>query len=280
MAYTNKLIFGFLILSVSLCIASDSYASIEVITHGFSYKDTAGNYIIGSFDEKQHVSNGNTFLRLQDTQASDDKSTEWQWGYNTTAAETDITGKLFSYDETKISKTDTLNQDFQPSIDDGLGINEVPTITVAGVDYRYFLLEVNQNGGEANYHQITNIRLGVTLSDVGANITDWATQVTEVLSINENILINGQLQGGTNADMYLLVKDSLFDVQNATNIALFAAFDKANDGPDRWFYGEGGDGGFGGEGDPVPEPGTIAIWSMIGLGAVGGAAWRRRRQHA
>jgi hypothetical protein len=80
--------------------------------------------------------------------------------------------------------------------------------------------------------------------------------------------------------MYLLVKDSLFDVQDATNIALFAAFDKANDGSDRWFYGEGGDGGFGGEGDPVPEPGTIAIWSMIGLGAVGGAAWRRRRQHA
>ncbi len=42
----------------------------------------------------------------------------------------------------------------------------------------------------------------------------------------------------------------------------------------------GGGSGFGGEGDPVPEPGTIAIWSMIGLGAVGGAAWRRRRQHA
>ena len=39
----------------------------------------------------------------------------------------------------------------------------------------------------------------------------------------------------------------------------------------------GGQSGFGGDGNPVPEPGAIAIWSMIGLSAVGGAAWRRRK---
>jgi hypothetical protein len=58
--------------------------------------------------------------------------------------------------------------------------------------------------------------------------------------------------------------------------AAMHVLDTANDNSGHY----GGQAGFGGDGDPVPEPGAIAIWSMIGLGAVGGAAWRRRRNKA
>ena len=72
-----------------------------------------------------------------------------------------------------------------------------------------------------------------------------------------------------------LLADDFLTLNTDTNYLYYATVHllSVDDGDS----GKYGSTGFGDDGDPVPEPGTIAIWSMIGLGAVGGAAWRRRK---
>lgn len=72
-----------------------------------------------------------------------------------------------------------------------------------------------------------------------------------------------------------LLADDFLTQNTDTNYLYYATVQLLSvDGGNSGKYGSTG---FGGDGDPVPEPGTIAIWSMIGLGAVGGATWRRRK---
>jgi len=175
---------------------------------------------------------------------------------------------------------------------------DVPIVTIGGIDYREFRLDINQTGTNTSYN-LNELQL--FLGNAG-NLTGASVDANGTLSFGSNANLVYDIDGGPNGDsgvllnytlesggsgkgdMVFRIADSAFTTAFAGGafpyIYLYSKFgdpNANNDGYEEWFtVGEGG-------GPPTitatPEPSAIAM-VLTGLFPIGLAAWRRRRSRA
>jgi len=169
-------------------------------------------------------------------------------------------------------------------------LEDVPIVTIGGIDYREFRLDINQTGTNTSYN-LNELQL--FLGNAG-NLTGASVDANGTLSFGMNanlvydidagqdsgILLNYTLEGGGSGkgDLVFRIADSAFTTAFAGGafpyIYLYSKFgdpNANNDGYEEWFtVGEGG--GI----TATPEPSSIAL-VLTGLFPIGLAVWRRRR---
>jgi len=172
-----------------------------------------------------------------------------------------------------------------------LNVSDVPIVNIGGVDYRQFLLDINQNKGSNGEFLSLNsleIYLGTTTNFIGTTGfgTGTAGAGTLVYSLDatmdNTIELNFLLNPGSGAgDMFAYIAESSFQAAfTGSNpyVYLYSSFgdpNNSNDGFEEWaVVGTGG-------GPPVPpaaapEPSTIAL-ALSGLIPLAVAGYRRRR---
>lgn len=148
-----------------------------------------------------------------------------------------------------------------------LPLSLVPKVTIDGMVYRQFAVAINPTSDET---EITKIQIGQDdTNDVGV----WANldKVNVYTMSSDTVRVDGGVGSGTNIDMFLYVKDNLFD-QSKQFVYLFSemgtASFPASGGQDRWITSRSSV-AF------VPEPGSFLILTLVTV-SMGGVRWRRR----
>lgn len=183
-----------------------------------------------------------------------------------------------------------------PPLDDKAGnfthsllLSDVPIVTINGVQYRQFLLDINQNGnellslnqiqifqsnGDATYTSLTEaapstdaeILFGAGVNQVfEMNATNLAIDSAARTEIELNYALNA---GSGSGDMFLYVPDSDFSTAYS-NVILFSQFGsprgtyESNDGFEEWAVLQGST-----TTSSVPEPASIILLGtfLCGLG--------------
>ena len=188
-----------------------------------------------------------SFVRVQDSGVAD--------GYNTS-------GRPMFYGDTNTSPTFTHD----------LALSDVPLVSIGGVSYREFLLDINQT----NANPLLSLdKLQFATSATGGATTEWGTFGTQVYSMGANeLLLNYSLNNGSGSgDLFVYVPTAVFG--NASYVYLYSMFGSKggdyaeNDGFEEWAVR-----------NPtvaaIPEPETYALM-MAGLGVMGFVARRRKK---
>jgi hypothetical protein len=142
-------------------------------------------------------------------------------------------------------------------------LSDIPIVTLGGIDYREFLLDINQ---DVNHHILSLDKLKIHMASVG-NLTGYLTNPdfgAPIYDLDEGgdnyIKLDDSFGAGSGkGDMLLFVPDSLF--AGAGNyIYLYSMCGDTIDGSDgfeEWAVGKGG--------SIIPEPATIALLCLGGL---------------
>lgn len=188
-----------------------------------------------------------SFVRVQDNGIAD--------GYNTS-------GRPMFYGDTNTSPTFTHD----------LALSDVPLVTIGGVSYREFLLDINQTSANP---LLSLDMLQFATSGTGGATTAWGTFGTQVYTLGANeLVLNYDLNNGSGSgDLFVYVPNAVFG--NASYVYLYSMFGAKggnyaeNDGFEEWAVR-----------NPtvaaIPEPETYALM-MAGLGAMGFVARRRKK---
>ena len=188
-----------------------------------------------------------SFVRVQDNGIAD--------GYNTS-------GRPMFYGDTNTSPTFTHD----------LLLTDVPVVTIGGVAYREFLLDINQT----NANPLLSLdKLQFATSATGGATTAWGTFGTQVYTLGANeLLLNYSLNNGSGSgDLFVYVPTAVFG--DSAYVYLYSMFGAKggnyaeNDGFEEWAVRTPVT-------PAVPEPETYALM-LAGLGVVGFMA-RRRKQ--
>jgi len=172
-------------------------------------------------------------------------------------------------------------------------LSDVPIVTIDGVAYRQFLLDINQTGADPllslNELQIfvgnTGSPMGATFVGDGTTL-DFESQATLIYDMDagpdgdSTIELDYSLNTGSGSgDMFAYIKDSLFT--GGTFVTLYSKFGEPNnnnDGFEEWavLTADGPDE----QPTPVPEPTSLVLLALGGLGLIGSARLRRRKEKA
>jgi hypothetical protein len=155
-----------------------------------------------------------------------------------------------------------------------LFLSKVPLVTIGGVNYRQFSLDINQenNGGKS---LLSLDKLEVYLGNLPDlhNYPNLGTKIYDMGPGNYVLLDDKLSHGSGSSDMFLNIPDSLF-AGGSPYVYLFSRFgdhEAANGGFEEWAAQCGCVAA-------VPEPTSLCLF---GLGAAGfGACWCRRRATA
>jgi hypothetical protein len=195
-----------------------------------------------------------------------------------------------------------------PPLDDKAGnwthalqFGSIPLVTIGGVSYREFLLDVNQDGnGPLSLNQVQIFSSSADLGSSTFSLTAATSSSNALISFVANStslfqmsslstsstrsyeVISPSGQGSGTGNMYLDIPNSAFGNLNAsTYITLFSQFGNppgtlaSNDGFEEWtLQGPGGGGNVG----AVPEPASIAVWGIVSGLAAGAASWRKQKR--
>jgi hypothetical protein len=179
-----------------------------------------------------------------------------------------------------------------------LQLSAVPIVTINTVDYRQFLLDINQNSGGTNeFLALNQIQIFQSPGDVGINSESFINQTaaggappliqfsnaTEVFRMNNatdpntEIRMNYDLNPGSGGgDMFLYIRNDAFSQTPTSFITLFSHFGTppgsaaSNDGFEEWAVI-----GTGTTTSAVPEPTSLALLATL-VGVVGLLARKRR----
>ena len=257
-----------------LCVASISPASI---TLNLTTDGSSGNINGAIYEQIDPQSTGtgtiNSFVQIGG-------NTDQTQGYNTT-----VNGTLDN------GSSDQFNHSIT------LGI--VPIVSIGGIDYRQFLLDINENRGGGNeFLSLDEIQLfvgGTANSSVesftGDVLDHDGTLVYQMDAGMDNwVALDYSLNTGSGSgDMFLNVPDSLFAAfGDADVVTLYSLFGQQGDVDATEALAAGVPAGDYGNSDGfeewavleveavIPEPVSIAVWSLL-IGSVGLATARRRR---
>jgi len=183
-----------------------------------------------------------------------------------------------------------------------LTLAEIPIVTISGVQYRQFLLDINQNsGGNNEFLNLTQIQIFQTSADridgvvnplsdnnsVSALTFPTGPAATEIFRMsattNNNyttILMDYSLNSGSGSgDMFLYVRNSLFNAA-LSNIIMYSDFGQnpagagSNDGFEEWAVLKASTAPCIGC-TVVPEPTSVSLLGTL-IAGLGWMAWKRR----
>lgn len=253
---------------------------IDLTSSGAS--DTQTAQIGGSFTvtqmAQQPTGTGyiDSFLRIDQTGS--------EQGYNTGAAQN--AGQL-PYD------------DMFGNFTRALQLSEIPVVKINGVDYRQFILDINQTSANPKL-SLNQIQIFQSAADVGTNPAGLTAagkgsapvvafnNATEVFRMNNasdssfyEIQLDYSLNSGSGSgDMYLYVRDSDFKASNSSYITLYSQFGappgaySSNDGFEEWAVLKPTTSVV-----PVPAGAALALSGIVGIGLYS-LRYRRRLKRA
>jgi len=209
---------------------------LNMTTTGAQQADLNGAIYAQTDAQPTGTGNIRSFVRVQQTQ-SDTKFSEE--GYNTDR-------RPVQFDE----YTD-------PNFTRSVLITQVPVVSILGVDYRQFLLDINQNNGNGNLLSLNRVEIyltdnpSITGFDPNAPVgTGFGSSANLVYSLDGGLNGDGRVEldydlngGSGEGDMFLYVRNDLFLSAfdgSGINVVLYSQFgtppgpNSTNDGFEEW----------------------------------------------
>lgn len=162
----------------------------------------------------------------------------------------------------------TVEFETKASFTHSIQLSVVPKPKIDGIDYREFLLDINQDG--QNILSLDDIKIYLEATpDISGWPDNFSTPLYDLDNGGDNwIKLDETLNAGSgHGDMLALIPDSLFTGPESQYVYLYAKFgvnSVADDGFEEWAYGT--------DGPIIPEPATVLL---LGLGAL--VLLRKRR---
>lgn len=160
-------------------------------------------------------------------------------------------------------------------------LTDIPIVNIGGVDYRQFLLDINESLGQ-NGELLSLMDIQVLQSDTAnPNVETFSGGVLEIPAhafvyrlddgIDNTIELNAALGSGSGSgDMFFYVRDDLFS-PDFDYVYLYSEFGRPNGadaGFEEWAIIRGGE-------EVIPEPATLSLLGL-GLAAMIGQRLRKR----
>ncbi|MDX9973692.1 MAG: PEP-CTERM sorting domain-containing protein [FCB group bacterium] len=211
-----------------------------------------------------------------------------------TTAQPTGTGVIDTFVQVQAQGNETFEQGYNTTVnnvfDNGssdihnhaLLLTDIPIVNISGVDYRQFLLDINESLGQDG-ELLSLMEIQVLQSDTAnPNVTTFSGGVLEIPAhafvyrlddgVDNTIELNAALGSGSGSgDMFFYVRDDLF-APDFDYVYLYSEFGRPNGasaGFEEWAVIRGGDQ------EIIPEPATLSLLGL-GLAAMVGRRLRKR----
>lgn len=156
-----------------------------------------------------------------------------------------------------------------PQFTRSLLLNDVPIVNIGGVDYRQFILDINEPNADKkdpNLPLITLKALNIFLGNAG-NLTGYPTfggNATQIYNLTESLILRDSNSGSGRYDLLANIPNALFKGSN-NYVYLYSEFTGAEGGFEEWAVRKP-------LSQPIPTPALLP--GLIGMGL---AALRKRK---